>query len=135
MGKQDFVDDPRYSKLAGRSKNRVELDRAIASWTVTMTRRELMNLLSANDVLCGIVKELPEVMTEPHLLERGALREIDHPQLGRMTIFTSPLRLGGEPAVPRSPSPMLGADNERFYGEELGLSPEEVESLRERKVI
>ncbi|HZY58712.1 MAG TPA: CoA transferase [Candidatus Binataceae bacterium] len=135
MGQPELADDPRYAKLAGRSKNRGELDRVIASWTVTMTRRELMNLLAANDVLCGIVKELPEVMTEPHLLERGALREIEHPQLGRMTIFTSPLRLGGEPAVPRSPSPVLGADNEKFYGEELGLSAEEVESLRERKVI
>jgi hypothetical protein len=52
-----------------------------------------------------------------------------------MTIFTSPLRLGGEPAVPRSPSPVLGADDERFYADELGLSAEEVASLRERKVI
>ena len=135
MGKPEMTDDPRYTKLAGRSSNRAELDRTIGQWTVTRTRRELMELLSANDVLCGVVKELHEVMTEPHLLERGALREIEHPQLGRMTIFTSPLRLGGEPTVPKSPSPALGADNERVYAEELGLSAAEVAALRERKVI
>lgn len=135
MGQPQLADDPRYVKLAGRSKHRVELDRAIAQWTVTMTRRELMDLLAANDVLCGIVKELHEVMTEPHLFERGALREIDHPQLGRMTIFSSPLRLGGAPSALKSPSPALGADNERFYTEELGLSAQEVAALRDRKVI
>ncbi len=135
MGKPELADDPRYVKLAGRSKHRAELDRVIAQWTMTMTRRELMDLLAANDVLCGIVKELHEVMTEPHLFERGALREIDHPQLGRMTIFSSPLRLGGAPSAPKSPSPELGADNERFYSEELGLSAEEVAALRDRKVI
>lgn len=94
-----------------------------------------MELLAANDVLCGVVKELHEVMTEPHLFERGALREIEHPQLGRMTIFTSPVRLGGEAAVPNSPSPPLGADNERFYAEELGFSATEIAALREREVI
>jgi len=135
MGKPEMADDPRYAKLAGRSQNRAELDHAIGCWTVTKTRRELMELLAANDVLCGVVKELHEVMTEPHLFERGALREIEHPQLGRMTIFTSSLRLGGETAVPGSPSPALGADNERVYAEELGLSAAEVAALRERKVI
>jgi crotonobetainyl-CoA:carnitine CoA-transferase CaiB-like acyl-CoA transferase len=52
-----------------------------------------------------------------------------------MTIFTSPLRLEGEPTVPKSPSPARGADNERVYGEELGLSAAEVAALRERGVI
>ncbi|HXR34805.1 MAG TPA: CoA transferase [Candidatus Binataceae bacterium] len=135
MGQPELADDPRYVKLAGRSKNRAELDRAIAQWTMTMPRRQLMDLLAANDVLCGVVKELHEVMTEPHLFERGALREIDHPQLGRMTIFNSPLRLGGAPSAMKSPSPALGADNERFYNEELGLSAAEVAALRDRKVI
>ena len=135
MGQPELADEPRYVKLAGRSKHRAELDRAISQWTMTMTRRELMDLLAANDVLCGIVKELHEVMTEPHLFERGALREIDHPQLGRMTVFTSPLRLGRAPSAPKSPSPVLGADNERFYTEELGLSADEVAGLRDRKVI
>jgi len=52
-----------------------------------------------------------------------------------MTIFTSPVRLNGEPNVPRSPAPPIGRDNEDFYAKELGLSAEEIAALRERKVI
>jgi len=135
MGRPEMADDPQYAKLSGRSKHRDTVDRIIGEWTRTKTRQQLMNELSANDVICGIVKELPEVMTDPHLFERGALQEVDHPHLGRMTIFTSPLRFEGKPARPKSLSPLLGADNDRVYGEELGLTRTEIAELRERKII
>jgi formyl-CoA transferase len=135
MGRAELGEDSRYAKLSGRSKNRDEIDRLIGEWTSIKTRSELMELLNTNDIICGIVKELPEVMTDPHLLERGALQQLDHPQLGPITIFTSPLRFNGEPSRPRSPSPALGADNEQVYCVELGITAEEFASLRERKII
>jgi CoA:oxalate CoA-transferase len=135
MERPELGEDSRYAKLSGRSRHRDEIDAIIGKWTSTRTRSELMELLNSNDIICGIVKELPEVMTDPHLLQRGALQPIDHPQLGPITIFTSPLRFNGEPSRPRSPSPMLGADNEQVYRGELGFSAEEFASLRERKII
>jgi formyl-CoA transferase len=135
MGRPEVGEDPRYAKLSGRSKHRDEIDALIGEWTRIRTRTELMELLNSNDIICGMVKDLPEVMTDPHLLERGALQEIDHPQLGPMTIFTSPLRFNGEPSLPRSPSPLLGVDNEQVYCTELRMSADEFASLRERKVI
>jgi formyl-CoA transferase len=74
-------------------------------------------------------------MTDPHLHERGTLREIDHPDLGPMTVFTSPLRLNGQPNAPKSPAPRLGRDTDAFYTEEFGYSPAEIAALRARKVI
>ncbi|MGH7935148.1 MAG: CaiB/BaiF CoA transferase family protein [Candidatus Binataceae bacterium] len=135
MGRPELAEDPRFANMAARARNRDEVDRLVGEWTRTKTRQELMDLLSANDVFCGIVKELPEVMADPHLHERGTLRDIDHPQLGPMTIFTSPLRLNGKANVPKSQSPVLGADSEAFYAKELGLSAAEIAQLRERKVI
>ena len=82
-----------------------------------------------------MVQELPEVMADPHLLARGMLREVDHPALGPMTIFTSPVRLNSEPSVPTSMSPALGAENDRVYRDELGLNAEEIAGLRDRRVI
>jgi crotonobetainyl-CoA:carnitine CoA-transferase CaiB-like acyl-CoA transferase len=135
IGRPELAQDSRYIKLSGRSKNRDEIDRLIGEWTTTKTRDELMESLNANDIICGVVKELPEVMTDPHLVERGALQQLDHPQLGPITIFTSPVRFNAEPSRPRSPSPALGADNEQVYCVELGISAEEFASLRERKII
>jgi CoA:oxalate CoA-transferase len=135
MGRPELGSDPRYAKLSGRSRHRDEIDELIGRWTSTRAKSEIMELLNANDIICGVVKELPEVMTDPHLVQRGALQEIDHPQLGPITIFTSPVRFNGEPSLPHCPSPELGADNERVYCEELGFSVAELNSLRERKII
>jgi CoA:oxalate CoA-transferase len=127
--------DERFATLALRVKNREECDRIIGEWTRTMTRDQVMAVLSANDIFCGIVKELPEVLADPHLHQRGALREIEHPDLGALTIFTSPLRFNGESNSPRSYAPQLGQDNDAFYSEEFGLTAEEIVQLRNRRVI
>jgi formyl-CoA transferase len=135
MEQPELAEDARFASLAARSHNRDECDRIIAEWTRTKTRADLMDLLGRNEIIVGIVKELGEVLTDPHLRHRGTLREIDHPELGRMTIFTSPLRLDGESNAPRSPAPPLGRDNDSFYMDELGFSASEIAAMRERKVI
>lgn len=135
IGRPELGADPRFFNLGARVKNHEEVDRIVSDWTRTRTRQQVMDVMAANDLFCGIVKDLDEVWSDPHLLERGTLREIDHPELGQMTTFTSPLRINGEPNVPRSAAPILGGDNDSYYAEELGLSAEEIDSLRERKVI
>jgi len=75
------------------------------------------------------------VLFRSHLHQRGTLREIDHPELGPLTIFTSPLRFNGQPNVPQSYAPKLGQDNDTFYAEEFGLTMDEITSLRARRVI
>jgi CoA:oxalate CoA-transferase len=135
MGQPNLATDERFASSSARAKNLTEVDRIVAQWTRTQTRRELFEIMAAADVFCGIVQELPEVMADPHLLARGMLREVDHPVLGPITIYTSPLRLNGEPSAPTATSPALGEGNDRFYRDELGLSAGEIAALRERKVI
>jgi crotonobetainyl-CoA:carnitine CoA-transferase CaiB-like acyl-CoA transferase len=135
MDRADVAADPRFLKLGDRRSHQEEIDGIIAKWTRPQTRAAIMEQLAANDLFGGIVKNLEEVMTDPHLHERGTLRAIEHPQLGPMTIFTSPIRLNREANVPRSPAPPLGRDNDQFYAEELSLTPDQIAVLHDRKVI
>jgi crotonobetainyl-CoA:carnitine CoA-transferase CaiB-like acyl-CoA transferase len=69
-------------------------------------------------------------MADKHMHERGMLAEIDHPELGRITVPTSPLRLHGLDKAPAAPSPRIGEHNQAIYGDWLGLSGDEIASLR-----
>jgi CoA:oxalate CoA-transferase len=131
----ELAEDARFATLKARAANVDEVDEIIAVWTRRHSREALMTALNATDVFCGIVKELPEVMTDPHLHARGMLREIDDPRLGRITVWTSPLRMNAEAPVPQSMAPALGADSDEFLRTELGLDASAIASLRERKVI
>ncbi len=135
MGKLELAEDPRFANTRARAKHIDEVDEVVSAWTRGHTREELMTALSAADVFCGIVKELHEVMTDAHLHARGMLREIDDPRLGRITIWTSPLRMNAEAAEPRSCAPALGADSDDFFRTELGLDDAALAALRARKVI
>jgi CoA:oxalate CoA-transferase len=135
MGRPELADDERFATVRARAKHIDEVDEIVSGWTCGRTREELMTALSAADVFCGIVKELHEVMTDAHLHVRGMLREIDDPRLGRITIWTSPLRMNAEAPVPRSCAPALGADSDDFYRTELGLDDAALAALRARKAI
>ena len=87
--------------------------------------------LKAGRVPCAPVRTAPEVMHDPHMHERGMLEEIDHPELGPITVPTSPLRLHGIDQAPAGPSPTVGQHNAEIYGGWLGLSAAELAALRQ----
>ena len=81
------------------------------------------------------MRDVAEVMNCEHMHERGTLEWVDHPDLGRVILPTTPLRLHGTDIAPAVPSARVGQHNDEVYGEWLGLSAAEVEALKAEKVI
>ena len=73
---------------------------------------------------------LEEVVNDPHLHQRGMLRWVDHPVVGRIAAPNSPIRVQGNEPMELTLNPELGQDNDRVYGEWLGLDEDEIASLR-----
>jgi CoA:oxalate CoA-transferase len=67
--------------------------------------------------------------------ERGMLQEINHPEIGRITVINSPMRFHGTESVETIPSPRHGQHNAEIYGDWLGLSPAEIAALIHTGVI
>jgi crotonobetainyl-CoA:carnitine CoA-transferase CaiB-like acyl-CoA transferase len=63
------------------------------------------------------------------------LEWVDHPELGRVVLPTTPLRVHGTDVAPAAASPRVGQHNDEIYGAWLGLSAAELDSLRAEKVI
>jgi hypothetical protein len=49
--------------------------------------------LASRGVVCGAVLDTAEVLANPHLRERGAVYDIDHPTRGRFSVIGCPVRL------------------------------------------
>jgi crotonobetainyl-CoA:carnitine CoA-transferase CaiB-like acyl-CoA transferase len=76
------------------------------------------------------VRDLTEVLADRHLHERGYLVEVDHPEMGTVTLPRSPIRYEGSPMPSLVPSPALGQHTAEVLDEWLGLGPSEVADLR-----
>jgi crotonobetainyl-CoA:carnitine CoA-transferase CaiB-like acyl-CoA transferase len=135
MGRAELGDDPRFRTNADRVAHMDETDAVVAEWTRTVPKMEVFARLKAGRVPCAPVRTAPEVMHDPHMHERGMLAEIEHPELGTITVPTTPLRLHGLGKAPAAPSPRIGQHNAEIYGTWLGLSEAELASLKEEGVI
>ncbi len=94
-----------------------------------------MALLRRHRVPSAPVRNLREVMNDPHMHQRGMLETIDHPELGRIVVPTSPLRYHGADRVETTPSPFVGEHNREVYGGWLGLTDAEISELEKAGVI
>jgi CoA:oxalate CoA-transferase len=135
MDREDLLVDPHFATNAARSKRVDEVDAIVGAWVAQRSKQEVMELLTAVDITCGAVQEVPEVLTDLHLRTRGTLQDIIHPTAGKVTVPTSALRLDGQAPRVESPSPTLGQHNEQVYGNLLGLSTAELTELKEQGVI
>ncbi|WP_342644231.1 CaiB/BaiF CoA transferase family protein [Rhodoligotrophos ferricapiens] len=135
MERTDLNGDPRLGSLKARVENIDFVDETITAWTSTRTREELYDRLRKHRVPCAPVRDLDEVVHDPHLHERGMLRNVEHPLLGPLVLPTTPLRFDGKAPPEIEPSKTLGADNDEVYRDFLGLDAKEIEQLRKEGVI
>ena len=135
MGREDLRDDPRFNSPAARLAHRGETDALIAAWTQTLGKMEIFAVAKRHRIPLAPVRDVNEVMHDPGMHERGFLAEIEHDEIGRVTVPTSPLRFHGADPVPLVPSPKLGQHNAEIYGGWLGLSQDEIAALKSDAVI
>jgi len=135
MGRTDLRDDPRFKTNADRVAHLDETDALVGAWTRTLGKMEVFTIAKRYRIPCAPVRDVAEVMHDPHMHERGMLEWIEHDEIGRIVVPTSPLRFHGADAVATTPSPKLGQHNADIYGGWLGLSSDEIANLTRSGVI
>lgn len=142
IGREDIADE--YGGVDGtsvekRSRELPKLNQIFAGWARTRTAEELQQTLNEMSIPNGVVKEVPELLQDPHLVARNMVVDIDHAKLGKVKTFNLPIKFfGGEMGIGRDenpPDPELGQDTAELLGQLLGLGDEEIDQLRKQKVI
>ncbi|MFN0088737.1 MAG: CaiB/BaiF CoA transferase family protein [Acidimicrobiales bacterium] len=105
----------------------------IAAWTAQRTKYEAMHELAAAGVPAGAVLDTKDLHEDPHLLARGFVKRITHPELGELPVLGWPARLSASD-TPLTSSPLLGQHTDAVLAE-AGLDAEEVAALRAKGVL
>ena len=135
MQRQDLVNDERFINLKARVAHIDAVDELVGEFAARYTKEDLFQLLMQHRVSSAPVRDLQEVIHDPHMLARGAIEWINHPDLGRVPVPNSAIRYGGSEPLAIVPSRRLGEDNKAVYTDWLGLPKEEVEQLRVDGVV
>lgn len=136
MGREDLKDDPRFIRNQARVAHYAETEALVGAWAKAHTRAEIFAATSRYKIPCAPVRDLEEVMHDPHMHARGTLEWIEHYDYeGEIVLPNSALRFHGADQVPTRPSPHVGEHNAEVYGDWLGVSATELERLHATGVI
>jgi crotonobetainyl-CoA:carnitine CoA-transferase CaiB-like acyl-CoA transferase len=121
----------------GNLRNAETLSRLGEILTDLFARKELwqwQEAFSHPDLCLAPVKELDEAVQDPQLKARGMVFEMDHPEHGKILQLGAPFPFSKTPVQYRLSPPRHGEHNREVYGG-LGLSSEEMDQLRQKRVI
>lgn len=135
MNREDLKNDIRMVSMKVRVANIDLIDDLIAQWTEQFPKQILFEKLIEHRVPCAPVRDLKEVVNDPHMHARGMLEKITHPEFGVMTVSRSPLRFDDSPNIKLKPSQRLGESNKIIFSDWLGLSITEIEALADKGII
>ena len=135
IGRPELQEDESLATMLQRADRIDEVDAIVSKYTTGHTRQEILSALQLEGVPSAMVRNVEEVLSDQHLHERGTLRDIEHPVLGKVTLINSAINVAtGSQVEPRLP-PDLGEHNLGVYGDLLGLDDGTLEELRQKGVI
>ncbi len=129
-----LLDDPRYATNRERVAHRKELIAHLAPRFARKTTAQWTEVFDAAGVPCGPIRTIAQVFSDPHVLHRGLLQEVDHPTVGRIKQTGLPVKLSQTPGRIRSAPPTLGQHTDAIL-RELGLDAATIASLRKEHVV
>ena len=133
-GHPEWATDPRFLRNADRVRHRAELVPLIAEALRLQPRQHWLGLLEAAKVPCGAINNLDEVFADPQVQARGMTVPMAHPLSDQLQLVANPIKLSATPVQYRRPPPLLGQHTDELLGE-AGMTPAEVQALREQGVI
>jgi crotonobetainyl-CoA:carnitine CoA-transferase CaiB-like acyl-CoA transferase len=113
----------------------IEFDAILRGWISERTVKEVVELMAAGNVPCSQIMSSKDIAEDPQYRARGVHVEWDDEQVGRVKGIGVAPKFSLTPGKIVRGSVPLGHDNERVYREMLGVSADELESLRREKII
>ncbi len=124
--------------LERRIKDQTYLNNEFAKWTRTKTAEEVEKYCDEMAVPCGLVKSVSELLTDPQLLARNMVLDIEHPKLGSVKTFNNPIKFSGAKAeVEPGENPLdpQFGEHSREILERLGYSSGKIEQLEKDNIV
>ena len=134
MGREDLMEDPDWSNPVWRGQNKAEVDKLVKDWTMQRSKHEVMRILGEGGVPCGAVLNAEDIHKDSHLLERGMIKTMHHPDRGSFDMPGFPIQLENSP-VEMQAAPLLGQHTAEVFSQVLGLTEDDISELKKESVI
>ncbi|HJY83319.1 MAG TPA: CoA transferase [Candidatus Binatia bacterium] len=135
MGHAELAVDPRFTVLAVRKENEDTLEEIITAWTQERSADEVTRSLQQVGIAAYPSLDGKDMLANPQVAVRGFFVELEHPEVGKRPHLGIPWKMSRTPCEISRPAPCLGQDTDYVLSDILGLSREDIASLRAKEVL
>ncbi|RLL40373.1 CoA transferase [Oceanobacillus piezotolerans] len=111
LGKEELSKDSRFATNPDRVKNREQLIPIIQAELYKQPTTYWQSHCNHNNIPCGPIQKLDQVVDDPQLQARDMFIECEHPTAGVIKMIGSPLKLSRTPVGIRHHPPAVGEHN------------------------
>jgi len=134
IGREDMIDDPRYSRVKARFEHEEEVLKIVRDAVRQRPTAEWVELLTEADILNAPVNTYDEFYEDPHIKAVQAYAWVEHDELGRIPMPRIPALPPVDPGDPMSHSPHVGEHTNAVL-RELGYAASEISMMHEDGII
>jgi formyl-CoA transferase len=135
MGHPEWGTDPRYATNPARTAHANEVDALVGGWFGEHTAEEAQRILDEAGVPVSPIYSIVDIFGDPHYAARQDIISPADPTLGPVPMPAVLPRFSRTPGAVHHTGPTLGEHNRYVYGEVLGLSESERDTLSADRVI
>ncbi|MGF7159125.1 succinyl-CoA--D-citramalate CoA-transferase [Rhodoligotrophos appendicifer] len=135
MGRPELKTDARFTSMAQRVVHRDAIDGIVADWMRLQPTDVAVDILESHQVVAGVIHDISQVLTHPHVVAREAVATLFDETLGAMRMPAPVPRLSDTPGQIRWTGRDSGFHNDEVFGEMLGLNAAERQSLVKAGII
>jgi len=130
IGAPELAADARFATNVDRMKNLGALVPLIGDRLRMKTSAEWLAAFDAEGVPAGPVNRIGDMLSDPQVLARDMVIEVDHPKAGRVKALGNPIKFSATPGEAKRAAPLLG-EHTREVLESLGYSAAQIAKLHE----
>ena len=128
--------NPDFKLNRNRVERHAEVKPIVERWTKQLKTTDVLKRLEGAGIPCAPIYSIDQVVNDPHIGgAREMFVEIDHPKAGKTKLTGSHIKMSATNPGVRTPSPLLGQHNEEILHTILGIAKDEIQKMKEEKVI
>jgi len=130
----ELCNDQRFKTNAQRIKNLLELRSLLDQAFIKNSRSYWTQKMQDAEVPCGPINSIAEALSDPQIVHRQMVRELDHPISGKVPQVMTPFHFTNSSIKVDQAPPLLGQHTLSILSD-LGLSDDEIQKLKDDCVI